>query len=298
MSFGFLKIALKTMVDLCPTCNQASQSQYGQLWRQRWNGSMFLPWESLGSGYFATGPATAPFADGKEGIFIIGKSGQLYTFTSDLIQTGKFSTAWTLNTTNGTWAGIEPTPLRWGFNMLYVFLVSADASLYYQAFADSNPGMLVSIGGYCTSRPVSVSWGTDSQSISVFVRGGDGALWWTSLAVSTGQWSAWESLAEGVQIAGEPEVVSVSPKSIQIFVFAWASNDGSVLYKSFDGFTWTPSSGFSNLGIKLSGPPKASTKHEGELILFGYAADGRVLSKIYNETEGGWANGTMDLGAI
>ena len=93
-------------------------------------------------------------------------------------------------------------------------------------------------------------------------------------------------------------MVSISLKSVQIFVFVWASNDGSVLYKRFDGVSWTPSNGLSNLGIRLSGPPKASTRSEGEMQLFGYTADGRVLSKIYSETGGGWINGTLDLGAI
>jgi hypothetical protein len=41
---------------------------------------------------------------------------------------------------------------------------------------------------------------------------------------------------------------------------------------------------------------KVASKKEGELQVFGYGSEGNVISKVYNETEGGWTTGTMDMG--
>jgi hypothetical protein len=166
--------------------------------------------------------------------------------------------------------------------------------LHYQLFVDSTPTKFVNLGGSCTSRPAAVSWGKDN--ISVFVRGSDGRLWWTTLAGASGKWDPWTALSGDIEIEGEPEVVSISFSSVKLFVFV-SSPGGAVLWKTFDGKSWTPSQGMNDLNLTLAGSPKASSKAEGELQLFGYSADGRVLSKIYNETNGGWSD-VMDMGGI
>lgn len=266
-----------------------------QVYRRRWNGTQFLPWLSLGGGDLATGPTTTAFADGREGVFVVGKNGELYTFISELEQVPQSSDQWSLNMTAGSWEQVQPTTVRWGFNKLSVFLVARDGMLYYKEFTDSISGEIFNLGGVCTSRVAAVSWG--SNNISVFVRGGDGGLWWTTLTGTAREWNSWESLSGSIQVQGEPETVSISFTSVKVFLFAWGT-DGSVLYKMFDGESWTPSGGFDSLNLTLAGPPKASSKQEGELQLFGYSSDGRVLSKVYNETEGGWSSEVIDLGEI
>jgi hypothetical protein len=58
------------------------------------------------------------------------------------------------------WAAIEPTVLRWGFYQLLLFLVAKDSSIYYLPFTDSVHSTLVRLGGYVTSRPTAVTWGS------------------------------------------------------------------------------------------------------------------------------------------
>jgi len=262
--------------------------------RQRWNGSSWLAWATMGQGSFATGPAGTMFGDGREGVFLVGHQGELYQFTSDLVQDANPSGQWSLTRTAGDWAAIEPAALRWGFNLLYVFLVAKDASIYYLSFTDSTPSPLVKLGGYATSRPAAVAWGSN---ISLFVRGGDGALWWTTQRVSAGGWSPWAVFVGSVQIAGEPESISIGLTSVHIFVFVWAAENQSVLCREFDGTRWLPDAGYVDIGLKLSDPPKASTGSEGELIVFGYSGK-TVLSRMYNESRGGWADGNVDLGDL
>src|SRR5450755_1874277 len=92
-----------------------------------------------------------------------------------------------------------PTAVSWGLDRIDLFLVDpVDQSLHHIYWGGSSwqpPSSSESLGGYCTSQPIAVSWA--SGRIDIFVRGGDAGLW--HLSYSDG-WSSWTSISGNTPI--------------------------------------------------------------------------------------------------
>lgn len=198
----------------------------------------------------------------------------------------------------GPWATFVPTAVRWG-TRLDVFVVNASSNAIYHTFNDGYswaalPSIFESLGGYATSRPAAVSRVLGRHDI--VVRGGDAGLWYTTN--DSGQWADWMSISGNNTIQGEPEILS--PRSDQVDIFAWSSED-KLVHKSLDTRTgkWTPAGDdFEILAEDLAGPPKGVFDNTA-LQLVWFSKTGSVQYLSYNLAAGttsGAVGASMNLG--
>ena len=104
------------------------------------------------------------------------------------------------------------------------------------------------IGGECSSGPAVCATGEDS--LALFVRGMDNALWFSWYKESAAHWSPFESL--GGQITSAPAAVSKNPGQMDVFA---RNLDGGVSTRSYSQrFGW---SDWGDLGGSLSSSPAA-----------------------------------------
>jgi hypothetical protein len=189
------------------------------------------------------------------------------------------------------WTSYVPTVVSWGENRLDTFVVDPKTKELYHTYWDgtawqpaSSTSNFENLGGYCTSRPVAVSW--SSGRIDVFVRGGGAGLW--HLSYSQNIRSNWTSISGNTSILAEPEAVSWGQNRID--VLAWGT-DESFLHKSYDGATnkWTPAEGFETLGQGLGGSPKGVSDAVGSLQVFSFSKTSELQHVSWNETVGDWS---------
>ena len=257
-------------------------------------------WENRGGG-LTSPPTVVSWAQDRLDIFVIG-DGPAYSLFQ---QFWDGTSGWSdYSNFGGTWSTFAPTAVSWGPDRIDLFLVnSVDQSLLHKYCDGSNcdgsdgsdwSNSFESLGGYCTSRPIAVSWA--SGRIDIFVRGGDAGLW--HLSYSDG-WSSWTSISGNTSIQAEPDAVSWGPNHLD--VFAWGA-DSSLLHKSYDGTTdsWSPKEGFEVVGQGLQGPPKAVSDGVGSVHVFCYTQYGELGHKAWNQTQGLWTPSESfdDLGAF
>lgn len=178
-----------------------------------------------------------------------------------------------MNTTNlgvpCQWA--TPAVVAWDGDdsRLDVFVVSFTDNHLLHTFRKGRAGLwseYEDLGGFVTVPPTVVTQG--SGRLDILTRGGDGGLW--HLAYEAGTWSAWRRISEAGRVRGQPDAVSVSPGSVD--VFAWGADEGALLHKTYDAGTraWTPEKGFTTLlATGLVGPPKAMADG-GDVQVFAY----------------------------
>jgi subtilisin family serine protease len=101
----------------------------------------------------------------------------------------------------------------------------------------------------------------------VFVRGGDGGLWYRRLAASSGTWAPFTSL--GPTITSDP--TTVTRTNGDVWAFARGADNG-VWYRRFASSSsqW---SGWATLGPTIVGNPTARLAANGDLYLFARGAD-------------------------
>lgn len=127
--------------------------------------------------------------------------------------------------------------------------------------------------GYLTVPPVVVS--RTPGTLDVFARGGDGGLW--HLAFANDTWGGWASISGDTVIQGQPDAISMSENSID--VFAWGE-DGAMLRRTYNATanSWEPTDGFNTpIDNKLAGPPKTMTDGTGAIHVFAYSDDSKLL---------------------
>jgi hypothetical protein len=158
----------------------------------------------------------------------------------------------------GNWTSYVPTVVSWGENRLDAFVVDPKTKELYHTYWDgtawqpaSSTSNFESLGGYCTSRPVAISWSSGR----------------VDLLYSQSSWSNWILISGNTSILAEPEAISWGQNRID--VLAWGA-DESLLHKSYDGATdrWKPGDGFETLGQGLGGPPKGVSNAAGCLHVF------------------------------
>ncbi|KAK8044041.1 fucose-specific lectin [Apiospora rasikravindrae] len=116
------------------------------------------------------------------------------------------------------------------------------------------------LGGFVTTPP------------DVFARGGDGGLW--HLSFDKARWANWTLVSGTTKIQGQPDAVSISPDTVD--VFAWGQEEGEgMLHRRLNASTgrWMPEDGFqvlTNRSTKLAGPPKAVADGTGVVNVVAY----------------------------
>jgi hypothetical protein len=141
------------------------------LWYQRWDGTSWSGWQSLGGKLTSSPAATSP-SSGVIDVFVRGSDGVL----------------WTRSTTNGgtSWSawhslggrvpsGTGPAVTAQNANRLDVFVQGTDGALWHKSYIGTSWSGWQSLGGKLTSSPAATS--PSSGVIDVFVRGSDNALW-------------------------------------------------------------------------------------------------------------------------
>jgi len=221
-----------------------------------------------------------------------GKNFDLYQLSWDL--NASWNSLW--NRLGGNWSIIAPTVVLWDENRIDVFAIDANSNQLYHTYWNGSwqPSYgFESLGGYCTSKPTAISWG--SGRIDLLIRGGEVGLRHLSY---NGSWSNWTSISGNISVQAEPKAISWGPNRID--VFAWGT-DNSLLHKSLDGTNglWTPSSGFEILRGSLAGPPKGVSDAVGSLHVVSFSRFGNVQHISFNQTLGIWSpEGSFDnLGA-
>jgi hypothetical protein len=86
---------------------------------------------------------------------------------------------------------LRPCRGRLVWHWAMVFAVDSTGALQYTLYGNSSTWN--SLGRVCTASPAAVSWGSTSR-FDVFVRGGDGAAWWTYSNDGGSTWSSWTGL--------------------------------------------------------------------------------------------------------
>lgn len=203
---------------------------------------------------------------------------------------------------------MKPAAAAWNGNdsRVDVFAVAKENSHVLHASWDAAAAdwsAYEDLQGFATTPPVAVSRGPGL--LDVFVRGGDAGLWHLSYddGNGNGSWSGWARISTDMRIQGQPDAVSATPDSVD--VFAWREDDGSLLHKSFDGGSgrWTPELDFEVLvdgavDGKLSGPPKAVSDGPGSIHVFAYRDQKELIWKKLNSGSVGQATNTTSLANV
>lgn len=141
---------------------------------------------------------------------------------------------------------------EWNGNTVYITLSNIDGTSNSQAYicigAPYTGGSAIGINSFTTMSNID-NFAADGASIDtlyVFARGGDNALWYKASDGNT--WSSWISL--GGTITADPESTKFNGNT---YVFARGS-DGALWYRKFDGIWsgWASLGGFINGGVGAS----------------------------------------------
>ncbi len=205
------------------------------LWWERWNGTSWSNWASLG-GVLTSSPAATSPSSGAIDVFVRGTDNALWERTTT--DGGGSWSAWT--SIGGQIAsGTGPAACSWG-SRLDVFVEGTNGALYQKTWSGSWSNW-ASLGGVLTSSPAATS--PSSGAIDVFVRGTDNALWERTTTDGGGSWSAWTSI--GGQIASGTGPAACSWGS-RLDVFVEGTN-GALYQKTWSGSwsNWLLSAGSS-----------------------------------------------------
>ncbi|KEF61652.1 uncharacterized protein A1O9_03220 [Exophiala aquamarina CBS 119918] len=244
-------------------------------------------WEAHG-GMLSSAPSVVSWSSQRLDVFGIGEAPtyQLLQMTWDEGQWG----GW-IGHPAASMSAHAPAVVSWGPGRLDVFALSArDHALYYRYYDGKQwhpKDSLTNLGGYGTSRPVTIS--LQQGRIDIFMRGGDAGIWHNVYANAT--WSDWTAISVGKSVHTEPSVVSCVEGVIDLF--AWAE-DNSLIHKRLDIFTatWTPDTDFDKLRDGLAGPPSAVSDGAGSLHVFAYMQAGDLGHLSWNESSKTWSPGT------
>ncbi|HXM55753.1 MAG TPA: hypothetical protein VOB72_10220 [Candidatus Dormibacteraeota bacterium] len=210
------------------------------LWWNRWNGSGWSGWSSLG-GRITSDPAAVSWAVNRTDVFAIGGDGAMW------------HNAWTGSGWSG-WSSLgggfllnKVAASSWQVNGLDVAAVGLDHAMWHIRWNGSSWSPWQSLGGGFTSGPSAVSWRDGTDRVDIFARGQDGAFWqdaWVS-----GSWTGW--LARGGGFHSGPALTSTAPGRLQVY---GVGLDGALWHETWNGSSW---SNFSSLGAAPAADPAA-----------------------------------------
>jgi hypothetical protein len=162
------------------------------------------------------------------------------------------------------------------FSVIDVAALVPGNSVAVRRLTSTTPGPAVPLDGRATSNPTAVS---NTNGTFVFVRGGDGALYWQRILNGAPQ--GWASL--GGSITSDP--VAVSDGGV-ISVFA-RGGDNAIYWKSIVGTSPQPYRGLG--GLATSNP--AAVVSGNTTFVFVRGGDGALYSqRIVNGVLQGWAS--------
>ena len=187
-------IAGKLLEGTGPASCVAGNEQYlfvtgmsGAMYWSHWTlGNGAQPFTKFGGKLTSSPSATAT---GRDGVYVVGRGANGALWSTSTLDYGATWTPW-VNKGGQILTGTSPAAcfyLTGGPNpYVGLFWTGTDHQLYFKKFPNS-PG--VSLGGYLTSGPAAAS--PIDNTLDVFVRGGDGALYfdWTNNGGIS--WSNW-----------------------------------------------------------------------------------------------------------
>ena len=183
------------------------------------------------------------------------------------------------------WSEAGARALCWDNNgNFFVFTRGTDGSLWYEVWnASGNWSAWQSLGGVLTSDPSAVcqiNTNIPSATITVFVRGTNGAVYERSTANDGASWSSWASLGGQIASGTGPSACSWSQGRLDVFV---EGTDGTLWHKwSTDGGTsW---SGWQSLGGILTSSPAACAWSANHIDVFVRGTNGALWHKAWTGT--------------
>ena len=141
-------------------------------------------------------------------------------------------------------------------------------------------GAWSNVGGQLASGTGPAVCAQDANSLDVFAKGTDNALWHKHYQSGSG-WSDWESL--GGYLTSSPAAVSWGPGRIDVFV---RGTDGALYHQGYNG-AW---SGWESLGgqIAPNTGPAAGSWRLGRFDVFVDGMNGALYHQGYNGAWSGW----------
>lgn len=184
------------------------------------------------------------------------------------------STATSVSGTVMTGTGPATTYAKGGIPVL----VAVDTSSH--VWWMNGTGGWSSIGGSATSSPAATTPSFPNGAIYVFVRGTDGAVWYTTTTNDGTSWSSWHSLGGQLASGTGPAACSWGPGRLDVFV---EGTNGAPYHKwsTNNGATW---SGWESLGGKLTSSPAASSAATNQIGVFVRGTDGACWCKEWTIT--------------
>ena len=150
---------------------------------------------------------------------------------------------------------------------------SANTNICIKAFTASSG----TSSALVTSAPAVCA--QDANSLDLFAKGTDNALWWKHYQSGSG-WSSWTSL--GGYLTSSPAAVSQSTGKIDVYV---RGGDGALWQREYGNGAWGSWSSLSGRLASGTGPA-ASSWGSGRLDVFVEGTDGALWHRGYN---GGWS---------
>jgi hypothetical protein len=252
------------------------------LWRCSYSGSgmSFELCENEGSGgVLLSAPVVVPLSSGFE-VYAILLDNLVYRRTWDV----SWSSSWELVDVQGYWQPLD----RWDPFMeltppavvrrdtkVDLFRIGPDNTLHWRHYNGTSWAAWQNLGGMLASGPAAIPLTPDS--LQVFARGADEALW---TRVYSNGWGAWKrvkliGMAEGVTIASTPAVISPSTEKIDVYV---RGSDDHLWKVHYNGSAWGAWSGGGDEDGQLASAVGGAL-FGGQIYLFAQTHKGELQVK-------------------
>jgi hypothetical protein len=182
------------------------------------------------------------------------------------------------------WTEAGASALCWDNNGNFFFFTrGTDGALWYDVWNSGTWSAWQSLGGVLTSDPsvaCQINTNVPSVTITVFVRGTNGAVYDITTMNDGVSWSNWHPLGGQIASGTGPGACSWSQGRLDLFV---EGTNGALYHKwSTDGGTsW---SGWQNLGGVLTSSPAACAWSANRVDVFARGANGALWHKAWTGT--------------
>lgn len=187
------------------------------LWHTYWNGSQWVPWESLG-GTLQSSPAVASWAGGRLDVVVVGVDhGAWHKF---------YQGDWAPWDGLGGYIVLDPAAVSWGPNRIDLFAMSFGNQLWHQWWNGQHwSGWLQPVPGHFSSGPAAASWGPGR--LDVFLASGAAGAPVAHLFFNGG-WN--QDFALGGSLVSAPGSVGSRTTRLDLFVLG---SDGNLWRRAY-----------------------------------------------------------------
>jgi hypothetical protein len=211
-----------------------------KIYQKYWDGSSWFGWNVLGSTTMLGSPATA-LLEGRPVVCAIGSDGRLwYTRTTNGTTFGAWSSLGGTNLTG------RPVVTAWAGTRLCVFAMDTSGRLFAADFNGGSWGSLRQIGSGLQGTPAVVVRG--GNKLSVFAIDTSGQLQATYRDSTGSDFGGWTAMGSG--FIGSPAAISWRGEHVSLMA---TTTSKRLNYKYWDGFTWDPDSGWTDISASLGG---------------------------------------------